>query len=951
MAPELRSPALNRLIDQIQSEALPGVWSRGVSLARENRVFLRDASKPDEIRFQVTAAGQIAAANVQLWPEDEDSFCDCKSAQSPCTHTCAVAAAVRSGSVTTNDAASTPHHATLVYRLSVENRALELMRQLNSGQNATNAPTAPYGESLLSLAAKGTASFAYDQDDLAVDRFLSSGKVNLNSLTRDGRINLFRRLKTIADQDRLTYLEKPVRVSIEPCVDQYVIRDENGGFRLLLERPKQMIERLSSGYALVNGVVLSFDERVGLETKDRSLIETSGRFYRALEMGKLAETVIPDLRSRARVRIESKRLMKTEPHEAKIAFTIKALGSNRFEVLPEIVAATSADTQALAQKLRNEFQLAPLAPRVFENDDAVRFAEMLNERRAGDAGLAVQGDALTQYFDRGELKPVMTVIEDRLQFEFSVGSSKVSSGDLLAAYRAGASYFSLGNRGGFARIPKQWLDSFSEIVERWLLARDDVRTQPLPGKQAAYLDALKIMGGSNIELAPSPEFEAFHRAVQSSAALPSPDLPQASSAILRPYQREGVAWMQFLLRYGFGVLLADDMGLGKTLQALTLVRGRTLIVCPTSVIHSWKEQCERFRPDLSVSLFWGQNRKLDAHANVVLTTYGTLRQDAETLSAENFELAILDEAHAIKNVDRKTSQAALSLRAKKRLALTGTPIENHADELRSLFRFLMPSWGDETMNLDELRDRVKPLILRRLKRDVAKDLPSRTEVVLEVDLNDDELKIYHSIEAAASLTSSVSVLESLLRLRQVACHAGLVRGFESTERSTKVEFLAERLTEAIEAGHASLVFSQWTSLLDRIEKALAARGLQWLRLDGSHSPDERARIVDDFQKESGPPILLMSLKAGGVGLTLTRADHIYICDPWWNPAAEAQAADRAHRIGQTRPVLISKLVARNTVEDRMLALQQAKLSLAESFLEARDLSHAFTMDELKSLIR
>lgn len=955
MSNELRSPALSRLAEQIQSEALPGIWSRGVSLARENRVLLRDASKIDEIRFQVTAPGQIAAANVQLWPDDEDSFCDCKSAQIPCMHLCAVASAIRSGSILAepSQTATPSASAGLFYQLSAEGRALSILRYLSRDRSRAISEeietSSFYKDSLLSLAAKGSAPFVYDQDDLAIDRFLSAGQLNLCSLNREARLLLFKRLKSVADQGRITFREKPLSISIDAYIDQYVIRDENGGFRLKLESAKSNLEALAPGYILIDGATLALDDRQTLDAKERRTLEIDGRFYRALEIGKLSETIIPELRKRARVRIEAKRLLEAEPHAAKLAFSIRALSHSRFEVTPEIVAATSTEVQALTQKLRNDFQLAPLSPRVFENDDAVRFAEHLSARSATDSDLLLQGESLSSYLDLGELKPLMQVIDGRLQFEFSIESSRVAAADILTRYRTGSNYIALGDRPGFARLPKEWLNSFSEIVERWLNARETNQTPLTP--QAAYLDALKILVDSNVSLAPSPEFEAFYRAIQSHSNLPAPTLPLALTATLRPYQQEGVAWMQFLMRYGFGVLLADDMGLGKTLQALALIRGRTLIICPTSVIHAWKEQCARFRPDLNISAYWGADRKLDPNATVTLTTYGTLRQDAERLAAESFELVILDEAHAIKNIDRKTSQAALALRAQSRLALTGTPIENHADELRNLFRFLMPSWGDDSMSTEELRAKVKPLILRRLKRDVAKDLPPRTEVVLEVDLNETEMKIYRSIEAAASMTSSVSVLESLLRLRQVACHTGLVPGFESNEHSTKVEFLADRLSEAVEGGHASLVFSQWTSLLDRIERALKTRGLSWLRLDGSLSTDERARIVSEFQNESGPPILLMSLKAGGVGLTLTRADQVYICDPWWNPAAEAQAADRAHRIGQTRPVLISKIVARNTVEDRMLALQQAKLSLADSFLEARNLEQAFTLDELKSLIR
>lgn len=953
MASEPRSPALNSLLERIQEEALPGLWSRGVALSRESRVRKRVATRSDELLFQVTAAGQVAASNVQVWAEDDDYFCDCKTNSDPCVHVCAVAAAIRSGTLEAQPS-ETSERATLIYTLEKKDGSIALKRNLR-GEGGGDSK--PYAESLFAMAAKGSndASVFYDQDDLAIDRFLSNGEVILGRLNADGLQNLMRRLKIASSQERVEFEGRAIQVSTEALLDQYVVRDENGGFRLLLDRVPAETRVAAAGFAF-SGSRFQIDSRAHRSAIDREKAEREGVFYRALELGKLAETVVPELRKRARVRIESKRLIETERADGWLNFSVKAIDANRFEVSADVIAGTAAETQALAQKLRNEFQMAPHSPRVLSGDEAVGFAAFLNSRSAsGD--ISIMGDGLEAYRDVGELKAQLRVLEDALSVDFQSAheGAAVSAEAVIGAYRMGSGFVSLGSGKGFARLPKAWLDRFSEIVERWLSARGTKDHAALkrvsgPGK-TAYLDALRLLADENVVVQDSAEFEIFKRAIESNANLPAANLPNALRAELRPYQREGVAWMQFLMKHGFGVLLADDMGLGKTVQALSLEHRRTLIVCPTSVVHSWKEQCERFRPDLSIHLYWGPSRQLSDSAQITITTYGTLRQDAEALANTEFDLVVLDEAHAIKNVDRKTSQAAFGLNSRARLALTGTPIENHAGELRSLFQFLMPGSFDDSLSLEEFRTQVKPLTLRRLKRDVAQDLPERTEVVLEIDLSAEERQTYTSIEAAAELTSSVSILESLLRLRQIACHSGLVPGFESTIRSTKVEFLCDRLAESIEGGHACLVFSQWTSLLDRIERSLKERGIRWARLDGSMPQPLRAKIVDEFQAESGAPVLLMSLKAGGVGITLTRADHVFICDPWWNPAAEAQAADRAHRIGQKRPVLISKLVARDTVEDRMIALQKAKLDLAASFLEARDLSQAFTLDELKSLVR
>ncbi|TFH28889.1 MAG: DEAD/DEAH box helicase, partial [Myxococcales bacterium] len=442
---------------------------------------------------------------------------------------------------------------------------------------------------------------------------------------------------------------------------------------------------------------------------------------------------------------------------------------------------------------------------------------------------------------------------------------------------------------------------------------------------------------------------------------------------LRAYQGAGASWLARLRDAGLGAVLADDMGLGKTVQALAVFKGRTLVVCPRSVIFNWIHEIERFRPDLGVLLYHGPDRALRP-ADITLTTYATLRLDAEVLCDVDWDAVVLDEAQAIKNPDIQVARAAYELQAKFRLSLSGTPIENRLDELWSQMHFVnrgllggrrdfaeryeRPMLAGDAAATERLQRRIRPFVLRRLKKEVATELPPRTDSVLICELDDEERKLYDALRLAARAevvkqieggASVMAALEALLRLRQAACHPGLLPG-KSASTSSKVEALIEALDDAVADGHKALVFSQWTSLLDLVEPHLEAHQIDYLRLDGSTR--DRGAVVGAFQDEAGPPVLLISLKAGGTGLNLTAADHVFLLDPWWNPAVEEQAADRAHRIGQDRPVMVYRLVAKDTVEERVLDLQQRKRAIADTALStgAQALDSGITRDDILDLL-
>ncbi len=447
--------------------------------------------------------------------------------------------------------------------------------------------------------------------------------------------------------------------------------------------------------------------------------------------------------------------------------------------------------------------------------------------------------------------------------------------------------------------------------------------------------------------------------------------PNNFNAVLRPYQQDGLAWLQFLTSHDLAGVLADDMGLGKTVQTLAHIltekaAGRlgrpALVVAPTSMMNVWKTEAEKFAPTLKVLLSHGADRKKSfermGESDLVLTTYALLGRDEEELKKQKWHLIILDEAQNIKNAKTKAAAIASELTANHRLCLTGTPLENHLGELWSLFNFLLPGFlGEErsfreryrtpieregdSARRDFLARRIKPFLLRRTKAEVAKDLPPKTEITREVEISGAQADLYETVRVAMDkrvrdeiaahgiAKSHIIVLDALLKLRQICCDPRLVKtaavAGKKTPPSAKLELLMEMLDELLAEGRSILVFSQFTSMLVLIEAALAERKIKYVKLTGETK--DRATPVKKFQ--SGEvKLFLISLKAGGTGLTLTAADTVIHYDPWWNPAVENQATDRAHRIGQTKPVFVYKLVARGTVEEKIVALQASKAALS-----------------------
>ena len=497
----------------------------------------------------------------------------------------------------------------------------------------------------------------------------------------------------------------------------------------------------------------------------------------------------------------------------------------------------------------------------------------------------------------------------------------------------------------------------------------------VPKNQGAYLKRLKSFYGQGMKL---------------SSEKCLADLPEAVRGLLRDYQGEGIAWLYQRITEEGAALLADDMGLGKTLQTLSLAylsmqqeKKPTLVVCPTSLLENWQDEVAKFFPSLSTLILHGPERKKKfndiPNTDVVITSYALAARDLEEYTKHEFSLLVIDEASVIRNPDTQSAKALRKFTAHKRIALTGTPVENSLQDLWSIFEWMMPSYlgartefkeryvapcsgtNPDKSVLKRLRMRVEPFMLRRTKQEVARDLPSKIEQVVwchPTALQSEAYQAVHrkgleQIQDAAKQgagRAKMQMLTVLLRMRQVCCDTRLLDSDsgEMHETSAKLVRLLELVEQAVDGGHRMLVFSQFTSMLGLIKEALEAVGVSFCYLDGATR--NRGEVVKQFQKENGPTVFLISLKAGGYGLNLTAADMVVHFDPWWNPAVEAQATDRAYRIGQTRSVNVYKMVTKGTVEEKIVRLQEQKRNLIDATVDDESLMSGLSKSEIASLM-
>ncbi len=660
-------------------------------------------------------------------------------------------------------------------------------------------------------------------------------------------------------------------------------------------------------------------------------------------------------------------------------------GQVKFDYLESMIPANSSQW-ALVQReqgrciLRNRDQEDKAWSQLHE----LGFRRMLDQRRRGhDVEIAARGlgPAVRRLIDLGwQVHADGKQVRQPGEFAFRIKSGidwfelhgdvqfegqSVSFPELLSALARGDSTIRLSD-GSLGILPEDWAQKFGLLAGLGVADEDHMR---FAHNQVALLDAL-LSAQENVER--DDEFEALRDRFQNFTGVQATPEPKGFEGSLRGYQRDGLGWLEFLQEFRLGGCLADDMGLGKTIQVLALLMDRrvnqtekhpSLIVVPKSLLFNWHNECTKFTPQLSVLEYTGMDREVLRDQfeknDIILTTYGTLRRDIVHLKDHRFDYVVLDEAQTIKNSGSQVAKASRLLQANHRVALSGTPIENHLGDLWSIFEFLNPGMlgrssifksyatdsGDEnTRGL--LSSALHPFILRRTKREVASELPDKLEQTIYCDMGTEQQKLYNElrdhyrnsllgmVQKQGLGKSKMHVLEALLRLRQSACHPALLDKSSEEESSAKLDVLVPHLQELISENHKALVFSQFTSMLAIVRKHLDREGITYEYLDGQTR--DRAQCVDRFQNDPDCPVFLISLKAGGLGLNLTAADYVFLLDPWWNPAVEAQAIDRAHRVGQTRQVFAYRLICRGTVEEKIAELQSHKRDLADAILEANN---------------
>ncbi|MBX3161231.1 MAG: DEAD/DEAH box helicase [Deltaproteobacteria bacterium] len=945
-----------------------------------------------ELHLEVRVPGRPTPFEVILDPEHEEWECDCPSKEAACSHVVAAALAVEQAGGELPQ--STKVGAALRYLLEPATGGIAVARMLVRGEN-----TEALAKSLMSLIAEGKgAAIATIEADLLADRVLS---------VRQGPVSgerLDRLLEALATARDVRWKGDPVTTSSEPVMPRAIVEDTTLGVRVKIQADPIVREVVAVGAVRTHDNVLRPIGAIDLSgTRLDKLPQTFDVPRQAFP--ELIGTTLPALAKRIDVEVRAQSLPQLGGREEpRIAFDVeqdgdvlrvfptlvygdppraRVDGGRLVHLVGAIMVRDEDGERRLVHRLRDELNLAPGRRVELTGREAFAMQNGLASWLRTDARAANAASAV-------DLTAKIAIDGSRLDVALGARDGRSASiGAALRAWQAGVDLVPMPG-GGWGRVPMAWFDAHGARVADLLAARGDDKVVPI----YALPDLARLC--AELDEPPPPELDRLRPLLDGFSGIPETAPGAGFHGELRPYQQRGLDWLAFCRRAGLGCVLADDMGLGKTIQALAAIGarpeersaegarqaktgGQTLVVAPTSVLFNWLAELRKFRPDLVVATYHGSRRALDPAADVVVTSYPILRNDSDELAEPQWDTVILDESQTIKNPDSQVARAAYRLKARWRLTLSGTPIENRLDELWSQLHFTNPGllggrtdfqdrWAEPIVAGNagaaaRLRERIRPFVLRRMKAEVARELPPRTDAVMYVELDDNERVTYDAIRAAtqreivALLEAGggvMAALEALLRLRQAACHTALlpgnVRGGAAPATSSKLERLREALEDAVADGHRALVFSQWTSLLDLIEPHLTDAGIKFTRLDGSTPSERRGDIVREFSAADGPHVMLLSLKAGGTGLNLTAADHVFLVDPWWNPAVEDQAADRAHRIGQDKPVMVYRMVARDTVEERILELQAKKRALADAALSEAGGAIGITRDDLLALL-
>lgn len=987
----------NQFFQHIQRITKPGLWSKGSTIAKALVVIERQQSE-SELHFSIQERTKVASPQVQLWPEEEDYFCDCGSDFEPCEHIAACVIAVKNNWVQKPKPQGDIRASTRVWNVEyhfscTEHQELFFERKLFSGQDYKTL-----NQSLVGFAGglqSGRHEFlnaSFTKKDFQVDELLSGHRRGV--LPQKVLEKLFQLLK---GENFIFFDNKPIQVSPSLYKPKLVI-EKKGNAIEAIPAPSAGLDE--APFFLKNGAVL-----LGNTLHPSRIAQIESFHSRPQPEYFFFTQTVPELEKKFTIDWGSTvkpELLDLEPYcELELQFhppftltvvpriyygdsqKMAQLDDNHELLLlsRKYWPARKPDKEhQLTRHLQSELQMKLNALSTFSGNEVFHFFERARKWRTNPSRDALAQklksetgfDLLSNFNEaRPELK-VFSQSADQTHFKLQLdllnkNNLQFNKNEVFEILNACERNEKIYWKKQFSNnlswnvpilMPQEWFEADGSRFLEWI-RKKGLRQVNAQDQNINSFDLLELhqsqfsrnFFSSELLL---KEWEALSEQEFNCDAMES-DLDSR----LRTYQKKGVAWLRLLKKLQCGGLLADDMGLGKSFQVLSVLEKRcfetdlpSLIICPTSVLVNWQNQFRDYRPDLSFLIYHGSGRKIQKleAADVILTSYALLRQEVDFFSKQRYQTIVLDEAQWIKNPHSQTARACFSLNANFRLATTGTPIENHPRDLWSIFRFLNLSLLGELSdfeeklqnNANEVKNKLKPFIMKRTKEQVALDLPPKTEMIIHIDLSVEEKKLYNSflevsqnealrkVEAGASM---LSVLESLLRLRQLCCHASLIDPLFQAP-SSKLNVFLESVGNLVEKGHKCLVFSQWTSFLNLIEAELKNHQLPYLRLDGA--TQNRAEIVDRFQNKKDIPVFLLSLKAGGVGLTLTEADYVFLMDPWWNPAVENQAIDRVHRIGQNKPVFAYRLICRNTIEEQILSLQQIKKHYQSLLLEEKN---------------
>ncbi len=870
----------NNFLESLKEEALPGIWSRGVQLARNPKSVELIQNGASEKKFKLQTAERLLAFQVTLWPDESDAYCNCGSKTEPCHHIVAVALVFENGL-----GASTPENEgiRLIYEWEIIEGnplpRLQLKREISI--SGTRTPLTGSLMSHISGIQSGRIQAPLPPttpEDLQIDELLKQSPVQEK--------NWPRLLKILANLPPILLQGKPISVQAKTSLPVLRVIDHANGLELKLETPSlTKEERFQENLRITNQVLSQAAPPIRLN-KTYILAEAIAEFT-------IKE--LPLLKEHFEVVIESTQVPTVIDGIPVLDFKIHQVSNGQLAITPtiryesdefdpaqnQVIRKNAALEQSLHKKIRQDYQMA------FEQTTFLDAKAAFEFKQNHSLTYLELDQFLTQTL--GELRNISSQVFQENRDEIL---------HLLELKQAG-------NLQGSAKIlSHQFLPNPSAIV-------------------------------SDSETHSSETYEG---------------LPSLWS-ILRAYQKAGVKWLQKHQQEGSGCILADDMGLGKTIQTLAILKKRSLIVVPTSLIQNWKDEVTRFRPDLKWCLYHGINRKWDEDADLVLTTYGVFRSESDRFS-ETWSCAVLDEAHLIRNQFTQAAIASFQINSRFKVALTGTPIQNRARDLWSLFQFIAPGVFQSEANLKA--ELIEPFLLRRTKDKVLTELPPKTYLRHQIELSDAERKSYQSVWASAKKEvvakldagerlNPLTLFEVLLRVRQACDHRGLYDFAHWNEPSSKLTALIELVSELLETGQSVLVYSQWTKFLDRIQFELRSENLPYVRLDGSTK--DRGGVVNQFQTSERAQVFLLSLHAGGVGLNLTRATHVIFCDPWWNPFVELQAEDRAYRMGQAKPVTIHRLTIAKSIEEKIAELQEEKKKRGEELLAVSDLTQLIEAED------